>query len=150
MDRLKCIRTFVQISRSGNLSSAAAELGISRSLASAQLLLLENHLGAKLVTRTTRQCTLTSAGEEYLTMCTAALKTLDDADARISELQSHVTGKIKVMASFAFGTFQLAPIITSFAKTNPDTNVSLTLFDRAFSAEDFLEGGFDVVFPPTP
>lgn len=144
MDRLKCIRTFVQIARSESLSTAAVELGISRSLASAHLIQLEEHLGARLITRTTRQCRLTAAGEEYLKMCLSALNILDEADARISYLQSQVAGQIKVMASFAFGTFQLAPIITSFARNHPDTTISLSLFDRSFSAEEFLDGGFDI------
>lgn len=144
MDHLKCIRTFVQIGRSENLSTAAAKLGISRSLASAHLMQLEDHLGARLIMRTTRQCELTAAGEEYLQMCLKALTVLDDADARIGYLQSQVAGQIKVMASFAFGTFQLAPIITNFAQHHRKTTISLSLFDRSFSAEEFLAGGFDI------
>lgn len=144
MDQLKCIKTFVQIAQSKSVSTAAAGLGISRSLASVHLLQLEEHLGARLITRTTRHCKLTEAGEEYLKMCVAALRALDEADARISYLQSHVAGQIKVMASIAFGTFQLAPIITSFARDNPDARISLSLFDRSFSAEDFLQGRFDI------
>ena len=150
MDELKCIRTFVQIARSGSLSTAAVAQGISRSLASAHLMQLEKRLSVSLITRTTRQCRLTDAGEEYLKMCLSALTILNDADTRISYLQSQVTGQIKVMASFAFGTFQLAPIITSFVRDNPDTTISLTLLDRSFSADEFLTGGYDIGISTQP
>jgi len=144
VDRLKCIRTFVQIGRSSNLSEAAAELGISRSLASTHLMQLEEHLGTKLITRTTRQCKLTRAGEEYLRLCLPALRAFDEADAKISDFQSQLKGPIKVMASIAFGTFQLGPIVTTFARLHPDVAISLSLFDRSFSAQEFIDGGFDV------
>jgi DNA-binding transcriptional LysR family regulator len=58
MDRLKAIETFVRIAQTGSLSKAAQELGMSRALASTHLRQLEDHLGARLLTRTTRQLTI--------------------------------------------------------------------------------------------
>ncbi len=64
MDRLKAIETFVRIAQTGSLSKAAQELGMSRALASAHLKQREDHLGVRLMNRTTRQLSLTEAGQE--------------------------------------------------------------------------------------
>ncbi|HTH98591.1 MAG TPA: LysR family transcriptional regulator [Stellaceae bacterium] len=144
MDRLKCIRSFVQIARSESLSAAARELGVSRSLASQHLKQLEEHLGVRLVNRTTRQIVLTEIGAEYLNLCLDALKGFDEADARISELQSDVRGHIKLMASMAFATQQLTPIVSAFGRQHPEVEISLICFDRSFFAREFIEGGYDL------
>jgi DNA-binding transcriptional LysR family regulator len=144
VDRLKCIRSFIQIAQAKSLSRAAKELRISRSLASHHLQQLEAHLGVRLVNRTTRQLVLTQIGEEYLAMCLKALQGLDAADARISELQVAVRGQVKIMASIAFATIQLTPVIIAFNQLYPDVTVSLILAIGPFSADEFIEGGYDV------
>jgi len=144
VDRLKTINTFVQIAQSLSLSKAAEELGISRALASNHLKLLENHLGVRLVNRTTRQLALTEAGSEYLSFCLDALNSFEEEEARISRLQNEPQGHLKVMASMSFGNLHLAPAITEFTSTYKQVKVSLILSDRSFSPSDFVEGGYDL------
>jgi DNA-binding transcriptional LysR family regulator len=144
LDRLKCIRTFVQIAHGSSLAAAAEQLGISRSLASEHLRQLEEHLGARLVTRTSRQLALTSIGEEYLPLCLDILKTVSSADARIASIQTGAQGPVKVMASMAFATFGLGPVLVQFTKVNPLIKVNLQIVDRSFYVEEFIEGRFDI------
>ena len=144
MDRLKCIRTFVQIARCASLASAAEQLGISRSLAGEHLRQLEDHLGVRLVTRTSRQMALTRMGEEYLTQSLTILKTVAEADARITELQTEPEGPVKVMASMAFATYGLGPIIIDFTRQNPAISINLQIVDRSFYIEEFIEGSYDL------
>ena len=84
MDRLKAIETFVRIAQTGSLSKAAQELGMSRALASTHLRQLEDHLGARLLNRTTRQLSLTEAGQEYLTFGQTVLAAFDEAEQAIA------------------------------------------------------------------
>lgn len=144
MDRLKTIGTFVQIAKSQSVSKAADELGISRALASAHLKQLEQHLGVRLVNRTTRHLAMTEAGAEYLSFCTQVLDSFEAQEARISQLQTEPQGHLKIMASMAFGHSQLAPIITDFTNLHPKVKISLILSDRSFSPSDFVEGGYDL------
>jgi len=144
MDRLKCIRTFVQISRCASLAAAAEELGISRSLAGEHLRQLEEHLGVRLVTRTSRQMALTRMGEEYLAQSLTILKTVAEADARITQLQMDPEGPVKVMASMAFATYGLGPIIIDFSRRNPAISINLQIVDRSFYIEEFIDGSYDL------
>lgn len=144
MDRLKAIGTFVQIAKSQSLSKAADELGISRALASAHLKQLEQHLGVRLLNRTTRHIALTEAGAEYLAFCVEALDNFEAQEARISRLQNEPQGHLKIMASMAFGNLQLAPAITAFTGVYPQVRMSLILSDTSFSPSDFVEGGYDL------
>lgn len=144
MDRLKCIRTFVQIAHGSSLASAAEQLGISRSLASEHLRQLEAHLGARLVTRTSRQLALTRVGEEYLPLCLGILKAVAEADSRIVDFQSEAKGPVKVMASMAFATFGLGPVLVEFTKRYPLIKVNLQIVDRSFYVEEFIEGSYDI------
>jgi DNA-binding transcriptional LysR family regulator len=54
MDKFDCIRTFVRVAKSGNLTNAATQLAISRSMVTKQLKHLEDQLGVRLLHRTTR------------------------------------------------------------------------------------------------
>jgi DNA-binding transcriptional LysR family regulator len=144
MDRLKTIGTFVQIAKSQSLSKAAEELGISRALASSHLKSLEQHLGVRLVNRTTRHLALTEAGSEYLAFCNRVLDSFEVEEARISRAQSEPKGRLKMMASMAFGHAQLAPIVAAFTALHEDVHVSLMVSDRSFSPADFVEGGYDL------
>ena len=144
MDRLKAIGTFVQIAKSQNLSRAADELGISRALASTHLKQLEQHLGVRLINRTTRHVVLTEAGSEYLSFCTEVLDKFEAQEASVSQLQSEPKGNLKIMASMAFAQFEVAPIITGFTDIHPKVKIGLILCDHSFSPSDFIEGGYDL------
>jgi DNA-binding transcriptional LysR family regulator len=144
LDKLKCLHSFVQIARCASLASAAEQLGISRSLASEHLRQLEQHVGARLVTRTSRQLALTRIGEDYLALALGILKTVAEADSRVADLQNRAEGPIKLMASMAFATYGLGPVVTDFSRAHPAIRVDLQIVDRSFYLEEFIEGRYDL------
>src|ERR1700739_892521 len=65
MDRVAAITTFVKVVEAGSLSAAGRSLDLSPPSVSRQLDRLEEHLGTRLLVRTTRHLTLTEGGRTY-------------------------------------------------------------------------------------
>ena len=63
MDRLRCMRVFLEVTGSGSFGAAARNLGMSRAAVSKHVARLEAMLGARLLNRTTKQVGLTEAGQ---------------------------------------------------------------------------------------
>jgi DNA-binding transcriptional LysR family regulator len=144
MDRMKTMATFVKIARAASLSEAARTLGITRALASNHLRQLEDHLGVRLINRTTRQLSLTEAGADYLEFCMRMLQSLDDKDSEISQSQMLPRGHLKVVASAAFAEFVLAPITARFTETYPEIQLSLITGATPTSSHELVELGYDL------
>jgi len=141
MDSLTGIALFVRVARAKNLSAAARELGITTSAVSKQLTRLETRLGVKLLHRTTRQVTLTEAGERFYERCTRVVAELEEAEAEVAEAQLEPRGTLRVNAPMTFGRLHLGPPIAAFAERNPGLAIEVTLTDRLV---DPIEEGFDV------
>ncbi len=144
MDRLKAIETFVRIAQTGSLSKAAQELNMSRALASAHLKQLEDHLGARLMNRTTRQLSLTESGQEYLAFCQTMLASFEAAESAITRSREEPRGILKILASNAFGNLHLAPVVAEFSLLHPDIKISLILTDTSFSPFELIDQGYDL------
>jgi len=66
MDRLDSMRLFVRVAELGSFSAVAQQMNVARSVVTRQVAALEAHLGTKLLARSTRSLSLTSAGASYL------------------------------------------------------------------------------------
>ena len=66
MDTLHCMRVFAKVVAEGGFAAAARKLNLTTSVTSRAISALENHLGSRLLYRTTRNIALTEAGERYL------------------------------------------------------------------------------------
>src|SRR3546814_12049834 len=93
MDRLSSIELFVRIVERASFSSAAADVGVSRPVATATIKELEHRLGTRLLQRTTRHVQPTVEGEIYYRRCMAILADIEDADRSSS---GPVTGLLRV------------------------------------------------------
>ncbi len=144
MDRLKAIETFVRIAQTGSLSKAAQELGTSRALASSHLKQLEDHLGVRLINRTTRQLSLTESRQEYLAFCQTTLAAFDEAEHSLARSREEPRGTLKILASMAFANVHLAPVAAEFAIAHPDIKISLITTDTSFSPFELIEQGYDL------
>ena len=69
MDRIEAMGLFVQIADAGSLAAAGRRLRQPLQSVSRKLQALEDHLGVRLLTRTTRRLALTEAGRDYLEAC---------------------------------------------------------------------------------
>ncbi len=143
MDKFDCIRTFVRVARSGSLTNAANQLGVSRSMVTKQLKHLEDHLGVRLLHRTTRSLSLTEIGETYLERCSQILEDLDDAERQATNSTSVPRGTLNVAAPPSFGLLHVAPAVADFLMAYPEVDAALTLSDRWL---DLAAEGLDIAF----
>ena len=81
MDRLQSMRIFSAVAEARSFAGAARELRLSAPAVTRAVAALEQHLGARLLHRSTRLVRLTEVGERYLVDCRRLLSELDEAEA---------------------------------------------------------------------
>lgn len=140
MDRFESMAVFVATVDKGSLSAAAEALGMSPPMAGKHIRHLEERLGARLLTRTTRRQSLTEIGRAYLDQCRLILEQVRDAESCAQVLRATPRGKLRINAPVSFGSVMLAPALTHFLDQNPEVQVELTLNDRTI---DMVEEGYD-------
>ncbi|MBX9297442.1 LysR substrate-binding domain-containing protein [Chromobacterium vaccinii] len=135
------MQEFAAVADSGSFTRAARRLGISIAQVSRQVGQLEERLGARLLYRTTRQLSLTEAGELYLTHCRQLLESLADAEQAVSQLQAEPQGQLKLTAPLAYGHSHIAPLVLEFMQRYPLLEVSLDLSNQV---QDLVHDGYDL------
>ncbi|RQR35440.1 LysR family transcriptional regulator [Burkholderia sp. Bp9143] len=143
MDRLACMKVFVRAVEAGSISSAANELNMSPQLAGKQIRALEEGLGIKLLSRTTRRQSLTDSGQLFYERAKSILAEMEAAEALMAETRSEPRGRLRISAPITFGSHGLAPEIPEYLSQHPEVSVDLNLSNRTV---DLVEEGFDVVF----
>jgi len=130
VDQLDAMRVLVAVGKCGSLSSAARALGVPVATASRKLAALEEHLGVRLLSRTTRKMSFTEAGQRYLETCRRVVAEVEDADRNLSGDARDLAGKLTVAAPVVFGRLHVLPIIVEFLRTHRGIDVRLALADR--------------------
>lgn len=140
MDRLDALRYYLDIAEHGNFSSVARQRSVATSTVALAVTQLEQEFGNRLMTRTTRQLTLTYEGEKLLL---DARRIISEWDAAMSGLQegSELTGPIRVAATNDFGRTSLRPCLDEFQALHPKVQISLVLSDNSV---DLLEERIDI------
>ncbi|SIQ91839.1 LysR family transcriptional regulator [Pseudacidovorax sp. RU35E] len=118
---------FSALARSGSLSAAARELGITTPAVSKHLAQMEARLQVALVNRTTRRMSLTPEGETLLAGARRVLAEIDSLDELLSGTQAQPQGLLRVNATLGFGRSHVAPVISRFVRQYPDVEVQLQL-----------------------
>src|SRR5215470_13719810 len=119
MDRLYQMRLYTRVVETGSFSAVARELGTIQPTVSKQLTALEEHLGVRLLNRTTRQLSPTEAGRKYYERCKRILDEIADAEGSLSDLQTRPTGLLRIHAAVAFGQLYLLPVLFKFRRLYP-------------------------------
>ena len=138
---LAAINVFIAIVEAGSLSAAGRHLGMPLTTVSRHLAALEDHLGVRLITRTTRDLVLTEAGRHYLDSCRRVISELETAERLVAGEQGEPQGELAITAPVVFGRLQVLPITTEFLRTFSRVTVRLLLVDRVL---ELLEEGLDV------
>ncbi|CAH5148352.1 LysR family transcriptional regulator [Klebsiella oxytoca] len=100
------IVAFITVARARSFTRAAAELGVSQSALSHTIRQLEERLGLRLLTRTTRSVSPTEAGERLLERVSPRFAVIADVLASLRQLSSKIAGTVRITASdFAFNAF---------------------------------------------
>lgn len=140
MDRLQSMRAFVRVVEQGGFARAARALNMSDTVVTRLVADLENHLGTRLLNRTTRKLSLTETGQAYLERVRQILQDIDDAEAIASAMAHKPAGTLRIYSSLAFGRYQLTKLLPQFAAAHPDIVLDVTYSDRAV---DLVGEGFD-------
>ncbi|MFE4504162.1 LysR family transcriptional regulator [Rhodococcus sp. NPDC056743] len=146
MDRITVMRSFVGVGEQGGFSRAARQLGISGSLVSRHVSELEKELGVRVVNRTARAVSLTSAGRRYYDFAQRMLRELDAEETAIRGLRDLAEGPLAVICPKWIGNLDLGEAIADFAVDHPKIQVRFEVGGMSNRAFDFLDQGYDVAF----
>ncbi|MFJ2988783.1 LysR family transcriptional regulator [Collimonas sp. NPDC087041] len=141
MDRLQSMRVFAKVVEQGSFVAAATALDMSNAVVTRLVADLENHLGIRLLHRSTRRMALTEPGQAYLERVRQILDEIDEAEAAASVMSSNPAGTLHIYSQIGFGQTQLARLLPLYSKQYPDVQLDVTLSDRTV---DLIEEGFDV------
>ncbi len=142
METLASLRAFTKVVQTGSFTAAAKALGQTKSAISKHVSQLEDHLGARLLNRTTRSVNPTEAGQAFHDRCQRILDDLEDAERSVAELHTSLRGTLRINAPVSFGVRYLADAIADFMMLHRDLEVDLDLNDRVINVVD---EGFDMV-----
>jgi DNA-binding transcriptional LysR family regulator len=123
---------FLAVARERSFTRAAARLGMSQSALSHTVRALEERLGVRLLTRTTRSVAPTVAGERLLQSVGPRLEEIEAELVALSALREQPAGSIRITAGTHAAETILWPTLAEFLPRYPDIKVELTV-DEAFT-----------------
>jgi DNA-binding transcriptional LysR family regulator len=135
------IVAFTRVVETKSFTAAARQFGMSKATVSKQVSMLEARVGVRLLNRTTRTLSLTSAGSSFYTRCRHIIAELNAAEIAVKRLGSEPYGALRVTAWASIGRLHVAPVIGEFLNRYPNMEVDLTLSDGDI---DLGQGGYDV------
>ena len=141
MDRLDAMKLFVRVAELGSFAAVAQQLGVARSVVTRQIAGLEAHLGIKLMARSTRRLSLTSAGTAYLEKCRVILNLVEAAETDVAEERLTPRGNIRMSLPLSFGLKRLAPLLLDFSQRYPEVGLDMDYSDRRVK---LIEEGIDL------
>ncbi|MGF1528661.1 MAG: LysR family transcriptional regulator [Candidatus Competibacterales bacterium] len=141
MDRLHAMTAFVAVVDSGSFSKASQRLRLSPPAVTRAVSGLEEHLGVRLLHRTTRSLSLTEAGQRYVEACRQLLGDLDEVEQTLVGTPHDPSGRLTITASVTFGRLCVAPVLAAMLNHYPHLRVSLLAVDRVVN---LVEEGIDV------
>jgi DNA-binding transcriptional LysR family regulator len=141
MDKFNAMQVFVRVAEAGSFTAVANQENVARSVITRQIAGLETQLRTKLITRSTRSLTLTTAGAAYLEKCRVILNMVDAAESSLLDEKAVARGRIRLGLPLSFGLQRLMPVLTEFAKQQPHIQLAMDFSDRR---ANLIEEGIDV------
>ncbi len=141
MDRLHALQVFVAVADAGSFARAAARLRLSPPAVTRAVAALEERLGARLFSRTTRSLAITDVGQRLLASARQILADLETAEQEAVGAAAAPQGHLVVTASVTFGRTALAPVVCAFLDQYPNVSAAVLLLDRVVN---LVEEGVDV------
>lgn len=118
---------FVMVAREESFTKAAVKLGVSQSALSQTVRGLEERLGLRLLTRTTRRVSPTAAGERLLRIAGPRFEDIQAELAALAEMRDKPAGTVRITSGEHAAISVLAPALEKFLPDNPDVNVEITV-----------------------
>jgi DNA-binding transcriptional LysR family regulator len=130
MDRLEAMHVFVTVADLRGFAPAARKLRLSPSAVTRLIAALEEHLGARLLQRTTRSVTLTDVGTRYLERARRILADVEEADGSARAERDRPSGRLVVSAPSGFGRLHVSPVMSAYLRRYPGVSGELRLSDN--------------------
>ncbi|MFL9916304.1 LysR family transcriptional regulator [Paraburkholderia fungorum] len=143
MNQLAAIRIFAKVAECLNFAEAAKQLGISNSVVTRSVAVLEQHLSVRLVNRTTRRVSLTTAGQLYSEHCGELLSHLSAMDECMAIAAGRSGGSLRIASSSSYATTDLLEVLAAYRLQEPRMQFELTVFD---DMADVTVANFDICF----
>jgi len=141
LDRFHSLNVFAKVVEKGGFAAAARALNISPPAVTRAVSMLEDHLGTRLLTRTTRSISLTEGGRRFLEDSKRILHDLEEAEAVAQGIHAKPRGELCVTAPMLFGRLFVAPLLMDFLDKYPELNAKTLFVDRVVS---LMDEGLDV------
>ena len=129
MDLLTNLSLFIRIVEKGGLAAAGRDFGFSPASVSERVSALEDHYGARLLTRTTRAISLTDEGRTLLDGARQLVSEATDLRSQVRHGADQLSGRIRISATFDLGRHRIDPIINTFIEQHPDIEIDFLLSD---------------------
>lgn len=140
------MQVFVLAAELGSFSAAGRRLGLSPSAVSKLVTRIEDRLGVRLLTRSTRALQLTVEGEGYLGRARRILHEIEEAE-RLVAGDAAPRGRLRVNASVGFGVRCMLPVVPEFLRLYPQVELDISLTDTVI---DLMEERTDIAFRAGP
>jgi DNA-binding transcriptional LysR family regulator len=141
MDTFQAMKTFTAVVEAGSFVGAMDATGLSKPAVSRHVNELEEHLGIRLLQRTTRRLSLTGEGQAYYQRCKEILLAVQEAETEVGASAVQAQGRLRIGAPQTFGVLHLAAVWGRFAAENPQVTLDIVLSDRVI---DLVEEGYDL------
>ena len=141
MNLIRAMTAFVAVCDDSGFAAAGRSLNRSKALISKQISGLEDHLGVRLLNRTTRTMSLTQAGHLYLEHCRSILEQVMVIEERLGEQATTPKGILKISAPYSYGQRFFGAFLAEFSDRFPGVQIDLDLNDRFIN---LVDEGFDV------
>ena len=127
MDRLTSMKVFQRVIDEGGFAAAARALDLSPAGVTRMVAALEEHLGVRLLQRTTRKLALTDAGEAYLLRVRNILNEVQDAESAAAEHTRELQGTLNLLATPVLASYFLAPRVATWHARHPKVLLDLQI-----------------------
>lgn len=142
IDRVSTLQAFVRVAETGSFTRAAEQLELSRARVSRQVQQLEDHLGARLLHRTTRRVTLTEDGRALLERSRDWLADLDEIETLFEQARGGLSGRLRVDVGHAMARHLVIPGLPEWLEAHPRLEIELSVSD---GLADPVREGLDLV-----
>jgi DNA-binding transcriptional LysR family regulator len=142
MDRgdLANLTAFIAVAEQRSFRAAASRLGVTPSALSHSMRQLEEHLGVRLLHRTTRSVSVTDAGARLLERLRPAIDEIAGALEDLNQERSRPVGRLRIYAIHTAAAAVVAPVWHRFLSTYPGVHLELQLGEAPI---DIVASGFD-------
>ena len=124
------LAAFVVVAEQGSFTRAAAELGMSQPALSHAMKALEERLGVRLLSRTTRSVSTTEAGETLLRSLRPALEEIASGVEAVGALRGKPSGTVRITATKHAVSSVVMPALPKFLAAHPDMQVEMIIDDN--------------------